>query len=96
MLAKLTEIYPTPMQTGSEFGLREVYVNPKHVVSLREDFRLRSKLEEGVLPAELKTEHVFTKMTLDKGTTGLEIIVIGRPSTVESKLRTSSRELLNG
>ena len=91
-MVKLVEVY----ENSKGYVLREVYVNPKHVVSLREDSRLRSKLEEGILPAELRTEHVFTKMTLDKGTTGLEIIVVGPPSTVESKLRSNGRELLNG
>jgi len=91
-VVKLVEVY----ENSKGYVLREVYVNPKHVVSLREDSRLRSKLEEGILPAELRTEHVFTKMTLDKGTTGLEIIVVGPPSTVESKLRSNGRELLNG
>ena len=92
-MVKLVEVY----ENSKGYTLREVYVNPKHVVSLREDVRFRKKLHEGSdMPSELKGEHVFTKMTLDKGTTGLEIIVIGSPNIVESKLRHTGRELLNG
>ena len=91
-MVKLVEVY----ENSKGYVLREVYVNPKHVVSLREDSRLRGKLDEGKMPVELRDEHVFTKVTLDKGTTGLEIVVVGPPSIVESKLRFNGRELLNG
>ena len=91
-MVKLVEVY----ENSKGYVLREVYVNPKHVVSLREDSRFRSKLDEGKMPIELSDEHVFTKMTLDKGTTGLEIVIVGPPSAVESKLRMRGRELLNG
>jgi hypothetical protein len=91
-VVKLVEVY----ENSKGYVLREVYVNPKHVVSLREDSRLRGKLDEGKMPAELRGEHVFTKVTLDKGTTGLEIVVVGPPNIVESKLRFNGKELLNG
>lgn len=92
-MVKLIEVY----ENSKGYTLREVYVNPKHVVSLREDVRFRKKLHEGNgMPSELREEHAFTKMTLDKGTTGLEIIIVGSPNIVESKLRHTGRELLNG
>jgi len=91
-LVKLVEVY----ESSTGHILREVYVNPKHVVSLREDARFMKKLREGQLPPELRGEHVFTKVTIDKGSTGLEIVVIGSPGIVEAKLRGDGRELLNG
>ena len=91
-MIKLIEIH----ETSKGHILREVYVSPKHVVSLREDMRFRQKLEEGKLPSELDSTHFFTKLTLDKGFTGLEIVVVGAPSLIESKLNSPGKELLHG
>jgi len=91
-MIKLVEVH----ETSSGHTLREVYVNPKHVVSLREDIRVRKKLQEGHMPEDLAGEHSFTRMTLDKGFSGLEIVVVGSPSIIESKLKTPGRELLHG
>ena len=91
-MVKLVEVY----ETSKGHILREVFVNPKHVVSLREDARLSKKLQEGQLPPGLRGEHAFTKVTMDKGSTGLEIIVVGAPQDVEKKLRGDQRSLLNG
>jgi len=91
-LIKLIEIH----ETSKGHILREVYVSPKHVVSLREDMRFRQKLEEGQLPSELDDTHLFTRLTLDKGFTGLEIVVVGAPALIESKLKSPQKELLHG
>jgi|TARA_R110000824_G_scaffold386041_1_gene580500 hypothetical protein len=77
------------------FDLREVFVNPRHVVSLREDGQARQALTEGRLPEGLDPRQDFTKLTLDKGTVGLELTIVGSPSVVESKLK-SQKQVLNG
>jgi hypothetical protein len=76
--------------------LREVYVNPKHVVSLREESGYQQKLEEGLLPDGLDVRQHFTRITLDKGHTGLEMVVVGAPHVVEERLQADRRELLHG
>lgn len=78
------------------FSLREVFVNPSHVVSLREDGFMKQHLKEGKLPTDLDGRQSFTKITLNKGATGQELVVIGLPSLVESKLKGGSKELLHG
>jgi len=75
--------------------LREVFVNPRHVVSLREDGQTSKALNEGKLPDGIDPRQTFTKLTLDKGTVGLELTIVGSPSVVESKLK-SQRQVLNG
>ena len=77
------------------FDLREVFVNPRHVVSLREDGHIKQALNEGKLPEGLDERQSFTKLTLDKGTVGLELTIVGAPALVESKLK-NSQQVLNG
>jgi ketopantoate reductase len=87
MLVKLTEVCGTgAVTTGRRYSLREVFVNPEHVVMVREDHQLRALNEHGMLTEGLKKEHRFSKITIDKGTTGTEIIVIGDPNAVETVL----------
>jgi len=69
-----------------DYKLREVFVNPKHVISLREDASMLSRLNEGRLPEGLDKRQAFTKLTLDRGTVGLELTIVGNPSIIESKL----------
>ena len=42
--------------------------------------------EQGMLTEGLDKQHRFSKITIDKGTTGTEIVVIGDPNTVETVL----------
>ena len=78
------------------YTLREVTVNPQHVICLREDSSMASRLTEGTLPDGLDNRQRFTRVILDKGQSGLEMTVIGTPSQISEKLRVSTRELLRG
>ena len=78
-----------------QYVLREVFINPTHVVSLREDDPMKNLLSEGRLPAGLNEHQSFTRLVLDKGTVGLELIVVGPPALIESKLK-GSKMVLNG
>ena len=79
----------------NSYSLREVFVSPSHVISLRDDNHMKQSLTEGKLPKGLDLQQGFTKLVLDKGTVGLEITVVGTPSLVESKLR-EKKTLLHG
>jgi len=78
------------------YTLREIYVNPKHVVSLREESSFKQKLAEGTMPEGLDSRQGFTRVTLDRGQTGLDVIVVGQPNIVETKLKGDQKELLHG
>ena len=72
--------------TFKDYGLREI---------LRDDFQSSRLLTEGSLPEDLDPRQEFTNVSLNKGTYGQDIVVIGPISEVHQKLY-SQRELLKG
>jgi|TARA_R110000796_G_scaffold142742_1_gene259275 hypothetical protein len=91
-MTKLVEVY----KQLSEYQLREVYVNPKHIVAMRQDDRMSSVLKEGQLPDQLDQRQTFTKLYVDRGNTGIDITVVGDLSTIKEKLGLDNRSLLKG
>lgn len=91
-MIKLVEI----VKDSGSYNLREIFVNPKHVVCLREDALVKQHLAEGKLPEELDARQRFTKMTVDNGFNGTEFVVIGSPAIIETKLNGGGRVVLNG
>jgi len=81
---------------GAGYTLREIFVNPEHIVCLREDHHTLQLLKEGKLPDDLDVRQKFTKVQMNRGSTGLDIVVVGCPSIVEQKLNTLKRTLLKG
>ena len=96
MLVKLTEVCGTGAVTNNaKYSLREVFVNPEHVVMVREEYRLKQLNEEGLICEDLDTNHRFSKLVIDKGNTGTEIVVIGAPEIIEKTLQ-SKKQVLRG
>ena len=95
-LVEICELSKANKNAVQSYTLREIYINPKHVVSLREDDNFKRKLNEGTLPAELDNSHRFTRVVLDKGHTGAEIVVVGGPTAIQEKMNGEARELLFG
>ncbi len=96
-LVKLTEVcHNSTLTTQQDYTLREVFVNPEHVVMVREEARMRSLNEQGILPEGLKEEHEFSKLTINRGHTGTEIVVVGAPHLIEDKLNSQPKQLLRG
>ena len=95
-LIEVCELSSASKNIKQRFTLREVYINPKHIISLREDMNFKQKLNEGQLPEGLNGEQRFTRVAIDKGHTGLEIIVVGHPTIIETKMKGAERELLLG
>ena len=92
-MIKLIEI----VKDSGGYSLREVFINPKHVAYLREDSLIKRHLVEGKLPEGLDTRQAFTKLIVDNGSNGMEFIVVGEPSHIESKLKTGGgKKVLNG
>ncbi len=96
MIVKLVEVCQA-MSVGTQgaYTLREVFINPEHVVCLRSDDLTRQRLQENKLPAELDERQEFTRIQLNRGNNGLDLIVVGSPSVVEKKLK-MSRQLIRG
>lgn len=97
MLVRLTEVCRNNTLTTRQgnYSLREVFVNPEHVVMIREEARLREINQKIPLTEGLKQDHQFTKLTINRGHTGTEIIVVGSPDIVERHLNTN-KQLLRG
>tara|TARA_Y100000592_G_scaffold91115_1_gene150667 strand:- start:2762 stop:3109 length:348 start_codon:yes stop_codon:yes gene_type:complete len=95
-LVKLTEVcHNNTLTSHQDYTLREVYVNPEHVVMIREEARMQKLNEQGALPIGLKESHQFTKLTINRGHTGTEIVVVGAPSFIETTLN-SNKKLIKG
>jgi len=104
MLIKFVEIVEnstkTHLSAGStgRFTLKEVSINPEYVVCVREEERMVQLLKEGHLPEGLDQRQKFTRVFLDRGHTGIDLVVIGEPEKVEADLKRAkgNKELLNG
>lgn len=96
-LIEVCELLKASKGPRQKFTLREIFINPKHVVALREAPAYAQKLKEGLLPEELDSRQQFTRLTLDKGQAGLDVIVMGPAHLIESKLRgKGEKHVLNG
>ena len=79
------------------YSLREVTINPSHVVCLREDHQMLRMLSEGYLPEDMDSRQQFTRLYLDRGQAGIDIPVVGSVQSVKDSLGvTVDRELLHG
>ncbi len=97
MLVKLTEVCNNgSVTTNKTYSLREVFINPEHVVMIREEKRMRELNEQGRLATDLDVAHQFSKLTLNRGQSGTEIIVVGAPSIIEHTLNINNKQLLRG
>tara|TARA_R110000824_G_scaffold67881_2_gene175813 strand:+ start:9057 stop:9350 length:294 start_codon:yes stop_codon:yes gene_type:complete len=90
MIVKLVEIFESTGRSRdarTSYCLREVYVNADHVVCLREDLSMKKKLEANLLPEDMNSKQQFTRVSLSRGHTGIDLIVVGPPESVENKLK---------
>lgn len=92
-MKKLVEVIQNSA-TSKTYSLREIFINPEFVVSLIPDTNTKRLLTEGRLPAGLEATMEFTRVTVHKGASGLEMVVVGDTSTVRSKLFSSTPSTL--
>lgn len=97
MLVKLTEVCNNgAVTTNKMYSLREIFVNPEHVVMIREERRIRELNENGAVNPNLSETHRFSKLTINRGQAGTEIVVVGSPEAIESTLNKNNKQLLRG
>jgi len=101
MLVKLVEIF----QEGSynnegsikpKYSLRETYINPNHVVCIREEPSMLFELEGTSILKELDLRQEFTRMHIDRGQSGLDITVVGSLKVIKEKLSCEVKRVLKG
>jgi len=93
MIIKFVEVYETTkthtQDADRTYSLREVFINPGHVVCVRTDAGFKQRLQEGQLPEGIDNRQEFSRVYLNRGQVGLDIVVVGAPSLVEQKLARS-------
>jgi hypothetical protein len=99
-MIKLVEVCKKHFSLEEGFYLREIVVNPEHVVFLREDNdtkeefrRIKNRSEERTNGLHAKSS--FTKIVINKGSMGVEMTVMGTVSEIHGKVN-NSRKLLKG
>lgn len=97
MMMSFVEIYESGQSHSNNgarnFALREVLINSEHVVCVRPDERHRRLLEEGKLPDKLDNRQEFSRIYLNRGQVGLDVVVVGNAKLVERKL---NKKVLKG
>jgi len=90
MLIKLTEVCTNNAVTSAQsFTLREVFINPEHIIMIREDAYIKTLNENTKEYRDGEGIDGFSKLTINRGHSGTEIVVVGTPEIVKKKLNLS-------
>jgi len=92
-MVKLTQI---KKDSFNMYKITNIYVNPKHIVFMSEESQMRQELVEGKIDLGLDKNIAFTKIKINESANFSEIIVVGTPEMIESKINTSTKKLLRG
>lgn len=93
---KLTEIFSLGNGSEKRYSLRQIYINPSHVVCMREEEVLKKMLIEGSLVSGLDKRQDFTRITVNNNSMQQDILVIGNIDEIYNKLNIEARNLLRG
>tara|TARA_Y100000034_G_scaffold124946_1_gene173839 strand:+ start:10493 stop:10789 length:297 start_codon:yes stop_codon:yes gene_type:complete len=97
-MIKLIEVYREKGFGGSSgFKMREIYINPNHVICMYDDLSMKKGLLEGLLPQDLDKRQLFTKLRLNQGQSLHQITVVGSTNIISEKLglRADKRQILH-
>ena len=78
------------------YTLEEIEVNPSHVVCLRQADNMKRTLSNGELPEGLSPDLDFTRVFIDRGQMGIDIIVVGSVGQIKQKLMVTKKKPLKG
>jgi len=97
MNVRFVEVFDSGVGTCSRiYLLRTVFINPDYVVCLREDHDTTNLLKEGRLPEDLDARQSFTRVSINKGTYGQDIVVVGPVEEIYKRLDFQKKQLLKG
>tara|TARA_R100000008_G_C3567659_1_gene160120 strand:+ start:341 stop:640 length:300 start_codon:yes stop_codon:yes gene_type:complete len=97
-LVSFVEVYEISLlnRAASEvkYALREVLINPEHVVAVRDNLVLKDKLQKGFFPEDLDQRQDFAKLQLNLGSgqSSVAINIVGDLHMVASKLISGNAE----
>ena len=99
MIIKLKEVYRNNSSTASpmakmRYHLRDIFINPEHIIYIRQNPSMLRRLEEGLVDDTSPTSE-FCTISLSRGQAGTDIVVVGNIDELNERLR-GKAELLHG
>ena len=97
-MIRLVEIYrEKDFGVNNGYRIRQVYINPSHVVCMYDDPSMMRNLREGYLPEDLDKRQTFTRLHLNQGQSVRQMTVVGSVDITSEKLGLSqdNRKLLH-
>ena len=94
MLIKLIEIQRGSKFSGYSARLKEIYINPQHIISVSEEIESNEKLISEATSLGLSNKVSFSKVTIQDGTLSRSLTVVGTPSEIYKKLK--NKQILRG
>ena len=99
MIIKLREIYRDVTSTSSpqsrmRYRARDIFINSKHIIYVRKNTDMNKRLVEGLLDSD--TGESFCTISLSRGSSGTDIIVVGSLEELNKKFNLASKEMIYG
>ncbi len=102
MVIKLQEVYRSSTSTsrGSptdrmRWKVREIFVNPEHIVYARPSAEMSMRLTEGLIDGVSSDQRGFCILSLNRGNSGTDITVVGTLEEIENRI-SKERQILYG
>jgi len=102
MFMKLIEMYEeiyhhSKAEGIKKFSMREVVINPDYIVTIRADTILEKYLRDNPSFADgLQKEQKFTRISLNKGNSGQEVVVIGSLENITKLFDIGIKKVIKG
>jgi hypothetical protein len=102
MLIKLLEIYEEVIHHNKAEGIknymiREVVINPDYIITLRNETIIEKYLRDCPSSFEgLQKDQKFTRISINKGNSGNDIIVLGNLDTIFKMFDMGTKKVIKG
>jgi hypothetical protein len=94
---------PYPAGTNNKYYVREIYLSPEHIIMVREDGNMKRLLAESTYSPQadalMGKEMRFSKLTINRGSAGQDVTVVGSVEVIYSKIEESkikTKKILRG
>lgn len=94
-MVRLTEIFSDTSMTN--FNVRSVFLNPSHIVMVRDEPYYSKLLNEGKFnDLGISSNMEFSRITVRGGSGNYDVVVAGSSMMVYEKMTSSQKSLLKG
>jgi hypothetical protein len=95
-IVKFVEVITNKSAAGSSYKLQEVFINPTHIVYIRNEPHIKSLLMTEGSGLGLDPRQEYSVIHLSRGSAGLDITVVGNVGSINEKIQKTASELLLG